>query len=87
MTSVLPEHPDDSDKRGVKVLEVCLEELVRALFAGLLGREPDADALQWYSAQLGETQDMLLLVSDIVGRDECWQKMLEVRSEKLVHTV
>jgi hypothetical protein len=63
------------------------EELVYAMFLGLLGREPKPEALANYSTQLTRTSDIATLLAKIVSTDELWQKTLAARSPELVRAV
>src|SRR5712672_114759 len=76
-----------SDEQWQRTLEMRANDLVRALYRGLLQREPEADALQAYAARLIQTHDLVPLLSEIVRSDERWHKSLEVRAPDLVQAL
>jgi hypothetical protein len=63
------------------------EELVRAVYAALLKREPDEQALSVYGAQLKKGKDLSRLLSTIAQSQEHWNKLLALRAEELVRWV
>ena len=63
------------------------EELVSATFEALLGRAPDAQALQFYSAQLKEGKSLAWLLSDVAQSPEHWHRQLALKAEEMVRSV
>ncbi|MFG5408131.1 hypothetical protein ABXN37_08420 [Piscinibacter sakaiensis] len=63
------------------------EGLVRAVFAGLLGREPDEEALRAYSEFLVGSQNPAGLVGDVAGSAEHLQQVVAQQAPALVQLV
>ena len=76
-----------SDEHWQKTLDTRAPDLVRALFQGLLGREPDAEARESYVAKLAESHDLTPLLAEIARSDEHWQKTLDARAPGLVRAL
>jgi len=60
------------------------EEIVRSVYAALLKREPDAQALGTYGAHLKKTKDLSGLLSTIAQSQEHWHTLLAARATELV---
>ena len=61
--------------------------VVTAAFRGLLGRDPEPDALHAYSETLPAHRDLTATLSDIASSDEHWQRLLAGRAEDIVRFV
>jgi hypothetical protein len=69
-----------SDEFWGKSLSARARDLVQALYLRLLGREPEAEALESYAAKLAETSDLTPLLAEIARSDEHWERSLTARS-------
>ena len=63
------------------------DELVRAVFQGLLAREPDDGAMTGYREFLVSSQDPAAVIADVGGSDEHWDLLVARHSRSLVQTV
>jgi Domain of unknown function (DUF4214)/Sulfotransferase domain len=63
------------------------EELVRAVYGALLGREPDDGGLKAYVAQLKEHKSLAELLATIGKSQEHWEVLWQARAEELVRTM
>ncbi len=59
-------------------------DCVTAVFRGLLGRDPETDALKSYCADLGTNTDFAALLGDIGQSEEHWRRLLGVHAESVV---
>lgn len=73
-----------SDEAWQKAVEQRAADLVRALFHGLLGRDPEAGVLQLYSGNLAETRDIAGILAEIGGSSEHWEKQLSRHAAEIV---
>jgi Sulfotransferase family/Domain of unknown function (DUF4214) len=73
-----------SDEHWKMTIDARAPELVRAMYLGLLGREPEPEALQDYTKKLAETHDLVPLLAEIAHSDEHWEKTLDVHAPDLV---
>ncbi len=76
-----------SDEHWQKTLDARAPDLVRVLYRGLLGREPEVEALQHYTAKLAELHDLTPLLAEIARSDEHWQKTFDARSSYLLSAI
>jgi hypothetical protein len=60
------------------------EEVVRAVFAGLLNREPEPASLEAYASQFRDAPRLAALLSAIGRSQEHWLALLEEHAEELV---
>jgi hypothetical protein len=63
------------------------EELVRAIFAALLNREPEEQALQDYAAKLREKKQLSELMTAVANSQEHWELLLQERARELIGAV
>lgn len=73
-----------SDEGWNKTLEHRADSIVRTVFQGLLGREPEAAVLQHYASHVKATHDLGGLLAAIAGSDEYWKTSLRVHANELV---
>src|SRR2546421_5298611 len=76
-----------SPERWKRSLEQRADELVRGVFAAILQREPLAEELKTLTAQLRKSGDLYALIASVATSQECWERLLEARSEELVVTL
>jgi hypothetical protein len=57
---------------------------VTAAFRGLLGRDPEAEALMAYSENLRDRPDLAALLDDIGRSEEHWRRVLAVHADAVV---
>ena len=62
-------------------------EVVSSVYRGLLGREPDAEALAAYSQKLADDRDLGHLIVVIGDSREHWERLLAKNAESLVRSV
>jgi hypothetical protein len=67
---------DESSQTGVAVQTPNHEALIVSAFQGLLGREPDAQALAAYSTYLGETGNVAAFLAELGGSVEHRKRVL-----------
>ena len=58
------------------VLRLCAGGIVRDIYRGILGREPDSAGLRTYRDQLLGTEDLSAVVADISASREAWLRNL-----------
>lgn len=63
------------------------DALIRFVFQGLLGREPDPEALRTYSGDLAERKDLGAVLSAVGQSQEHWEKLLGHKAEELIKAV
>jgi hypothetical protein len=73
-----------SDEHWEKSFSAHSSNLVRTLYRGLLGREPEPEALANYAAKLAETLNLEALLIEISRSDEHWEKSFSSHSEDIV---
>ncbi len=73
-----------SDEHWQLTLGRRAHDLVRAVYLGLLGREPELKALESFAAKLARTRDLAGLLAGVSGSDEHWKLILSSRSEDVV---
>lgn len=76
-----------SDEHWIKTLETRAPDVVRALYAGLLDRDPDPEALQQRAEHLAATRDLSPLLENLAGSDEHWDRQLATRAPQLVQSL
>ena len=76
-----------SPERWKRSLQQRADELVRGVFAALLQREPLEEELRTLTAQLRQSGDLYALIASVATSQECWERLLEARSEELVLTL
>jgi len=76
-----------SNEHWEKSLNAHAPDLVRAFYQGLLGREPEPEALESYAARLAESHDLTPLLAEIARSDEHWRKTLDARAPDLVRAL
>ncbi len=85
-TEYLSDHRDMGDLLTIvcgsqehwdKLLADRSEDIVRATFLGILGREPDTEALSVYSAHLRQQRDLVSLFNIISTSQEHWDNLLQ----------
>jgi hypothetical protein len=75
-----------SDEYWYRLLDVRAQELVGLLFQGLLGRNPEPEALTHYADRLRQAHDLAALLSEIADSREQWQKSLRRRAPEIAAT-
>ncbi|MGB9591396.1 MAG: CDP-glycerol glycerophosphotransferase family protein, partial [Candidatus Kryptoniota bacterium] len=73
-----------SDEHWHKTVADRAPELVRALYLGLLGREPKPEALHGYVEKLAASHDLTPLLAEIGASDDLWQKLFRAHAPQLV---
>ena len=68
-------------------LRLCAPEIVRDIYRGVLGREPDSAGLQTYREQLLATGDLAGAVASISTSSEAWHRNLHGQTVELVTLV
>jgi hypothetical protein len=63
------------------------ELFVTEAFRGLLGRDPEPEALTRYSENLSGTRDVAALLDDIGQSDEHWQRLIHAHADDLVRSI
>lgn len=63
------------------------EPVVTAAFRGLLGRDPEPEALKAYGENLGAHRDLAATLDDIGRSDEHWLRLLATRADDVVRAV
>lgn len=66
------------------VLRINAREIVRMIYAGILGRNPDEEGLEAYSNELIRSSQLARLLDDISGSREAWERNLYRHSPELV---
>jgi hypothetical protein len=61
--------------------------MVTAAFRGLLGREPEPEALTAYSESLAGHRDPAATLDDIARSEEHWRRMLAIHAESVVRAI
>jgi len=61
--------------------------MVTAAFRGLLGREPESEALTAYSESLAGHRDPAATLDDIARSEEHWRRMLAIHAESVVRAI
>src|SRR5258706_3804801 len=69
------------------MLEARAPDIVRAMYRGLLRREPEPEVLQASAAKLSETHDMASALAGLSRSDEMWKQQLAVRAPQLVESM
>lgn len=72
-----------SPERWKRTLEQRAGELVRAVFRGILKREPHEQELRPFSAQVSGSGDLSTVVANLAASQEHWAQLVEARSEEL----
>ncbi len=73
-----------SDEFRQKAFAHYSRDLVRAAFRGLIVREPEPEALASYSAGFSNPARLGDILSDIIGSDEFWEKLIAAHASNLV---
>jgi hypothetical protein len=73
-----------SEEAWSKTLFGSPARIVTAAFRGLLGRDPESEALASYCDKLGGHRDLAALLGDIGGSEEHWRHLLAVHAEAVV---
>ncbi|WP_217127067.1 DUF4214 domain-containing protein, partial [Hydrogenophilus thiooxidans] len=76
-----------SDERWRQSFAERAPELVRALYRGLLGREPEPEALQDYAERLTQTHDLAPLLMELARSEERWRQSFAERATNLVNQI
>ena len=76
-----------SDEHWERSLENRANELVHVIYQGLLGREPEAEALENYATKLAETHDLQPLLAAISGSEEYWKQQLAKQAPQLIQVI
>ena len=58
--------------------------LIAAAFRGLLGRDPEAEALSTYSRHLDGHRDLAAMLNDVGRSEEHWRRLLAVHAQAVV---
>ena len=61
--------------------------LITAAFRGLLGRDPEAEALATYSGHLKGHRDLAAVLDDVGRSEEHWRRLLAVHAQSVVRAV
>src|SRR5258706_1505347 len=77
----------ESEERWLKTFSARAPDRIRMLPLGLLGREPDPEALQDQVSRLAAPHDLAALLSDMARSDEHWRRTLIARAPELVRAV
>jgi hypothetical protein len=75
-----------SDEHWQKQFAARAPDLVRALYLGLLGREPEAEELHEHAAQLMTMQDVPLVLHRLGSSAEFANNVLQDQAEKIVRS-
>src|SRR5213082_2480780 len=78
---------DRSQEHWERLLPARAEELVSAVYQGLLNRDLDEEAQRTYVTQLRESGDLATLLATIDRSQEHWERLLPARAEQLVSAV
>ncbi len=62
-------------------------QLVREMYRGLLGRDPEPEALARYASEFAESRDLHRLLAEIASSEEHWQRLFAARVPLLVHVM
>ena len=65
-------------------LKLIAPDIVRSIYVGILGREPDPEGLKTYCNELLRTGNLAGMVADIATSREAWEKQLGAHLEELV---
>jgi hypothetical protein len=76
-----------SPEHWESMVELRADDLVKSVYAALLKREPDEQALSVYGAQLRNGKDLSQLLSSVARSQEHWNTLLALRAEELVRGV
>ena len=76
---------DESPEHWKMLLGLKSEELVKAVFQGLLGRSPEQEALAVYAQELSEKHDLARILKAVDESSEHWERLLGLKSEELVN--
>jgi hypothetical protein len=60
------------------------DDVVKAVFQALLGRDPEPEALRAYAKHLQQTKCLSDLMREVGESQEHWQRLLDARAEELV---
>src|SRR6267154_1179969 len=60
------------------------EDVVRNIYRGLLGRDPDREGLDSYASDLAARKDIVAVIAGIAGSKEHWERLLAQKSEDVV---
>lgn len=75
-----------SDEAWGKTVIGSPSHIVTAAFRGLLGRHPESEALEAYSANLLSHRDLPALLDDIGRSEEHWRRVFAVHAEAVVRS-
>src|SRR5207302_1399843 len=78
---------DRSQEQWERLLPARAEELVSAVYQGLLNRELDEEAQRTYVTQLRESGDLPRVLASIARSEEYWAQLLPARAEQLVTAI
>src|SRR5207248_3342139 len=76
-----------SEEHWAQLLPARAEELVTAIYQGLLNRELDEEAQRTYVTQLRESGDLPRVLASIARSEEYWAQLLPARAEQLVTAI
>jgi hypothetical protein len=76
-----------SEEAWNKALGERSSAIVTAAFRGLLGRDPDAEALAAYSASFADQRNLAAMLDDIGRSDEHWRRLLALHADIIVRTL
>jgi len=76
-----------SNEHWNKLLKARSGEMVRNMYLGSLGREPEDSAKKHYAGKLIQTDDFVSVLAEINRSDEQWRRQIALHSTDLLNTI
>lgn len=76
-----------SDEFWYKTLASRASNMVRDIYRGLLGREPDQDGLDVHTAALARNRRLDVFLTEFISSDEYWDRLLAKRAPDILQAI